>query len=59
MRVESAKIIPPGATVDSNLSSEGRFIAIRISGSEIMGEPTGASLIITLQLAVPPRISGP
>ena len=59
MSVESAIIIPPFSTVDSNLSSEGRFIAIKTLGVVIIGEPTFSSLTITLQLAVPPRISGP
>ena len=55
----SRKIFPPGTTAFSYLSREGLFITIRTLGFWTMGEPTVLSLRITLQLAVPPRISGP
>ena len=57
--VESIRIMPPGTTVSTNLSKEGLFITIRQSGLLTMGEPMGSSLRMTLQFAVPPRISGP
>ena len=57
--VLSTKILPPGSTASSYLSSEGKFMATRQSGFATMGEPTGVSLIMIEQFAVPPRISGP
>ena len=50
---------PPGTVVGSYLSSEGRFMAMSVSGVVMMGEPMGSSERMTEQLAVPPRISGP
>ena len=50
---------PPGRTSGSNLSSDGRFMASTARGDRITGEPTGRSEITTVQLQVPPRISGP
>ena len=50
---------PPGRTSPSNLSSDGKFIASTARGERITGEPTGRSEITTVQLQVPPRISGP
>jgi len=50
---------PPSRTSPSNLSSEGRFMASTARGVRITGEPTGRSEITTVQLQVPPRISGP
>lgn len=41
------------------MSNEGRFIAISTSGFATIGEPTGSSLRMTEQFAVPPLISGP
>jgi hypothetical protein len=52
-------ISPPGLTSGSNLSSEGRFMASSARGCWTTGEPTGRSPITTVQLQVPPRISGP
>lgn len=57
--VESAMIRPPGTTASINLSSEGWFIAIRTSGAVMSGLPMGSAAKLTLQFAVPPRISGP
>ncbi len=51
--------LPPGRTVFSNLSSEGALSAITASASVTTGEPTGSLDTMTLQFAVPPRISGP
>jgi len=51
--------IPPGATLPINLSKDGWFITMRMSGSVTRGEQTGSSERQTLQFAVPPRISGP
>ena len=59
MSVESRKIFPPGCTAFSYLSSEGLFITMSTFGVFTIGEPTGASDRMTLQFAVPPRISGP
>jgi energy-coupling factor transport system ATP-binding protein len=50
---------PPLETAFSNLSSDGLFMAITAVALVIMGEATISSDMITLQLAVPPRISGP
>jgi hypothetical protein len=50
---------PPSRISGSNFSSDGRFIATTARGDRITGEPTGLSEITTVQLAVPPRISGP
>ena len=55
----SANTIPPDFTIGSNLSNEGPFIAITMSGAVTSGEPIGSSEIHTEQLHVPPRISGP
>ena len=43
----------------SNFSRDGKFIATTARGERITGDPTGLSEITTVQLAVPPRISGP
>ncbi len=52
-------MMPPGRTASSNLSSEGRFRAMRPWGDLLMGDPMGRSESTTVQLQVPPRISGP
>jgi hypothetical protein len=46
-------------TIFSNSSMEGLFMAITTSGSSTLGLPTGSSERTTVQLALPPRISGP
>jgi len=50
---------PPGRTDGANFSSDGRFMTTASLGREMMGEPMGLSATTTVQLAVPPRISGP
>jgi hypothetical protein len=50
---------PSGSTVDSKRSNEGEFIAIRLEGFVTYGDPILLSEIVTIQFAVPPRISGP
>ena len=50
---------PPGRISGSNLSMEGRFITIAAEGLGTTGEPISPSETMTVQLAVPPRISGP
>ncbi len=40
---------PPFFTVGANFSSDGRFIATRCCGLRMIGEPTGRSLITTVQ----------
>jgi hypothetical protein len=50
---------PPGLTNGSYLSSDGRFMAITAVGYFTNGEPISSSDTTTVQLAVPPRISGP
>ena len=50
---------PPGTTLSSNLTSEGPFMATSRVGRATMGEAMGFSEMMTEQLAVPPRISGP
>jgi len=50
---------PPGLTALSNLSSEGWFSKIAESNLVIIGELILFSDTITIQFAVPPRISGP
>ena len=50
---------PPGCTMGSNLSRDGRFITMAVVGSVTMGDAMGSSETTTEQLAVPPRISGP
>ena len=50
---------PPGSTALMNLSKEGRFMAMNTLGLVTRGEPMASSETHTLQLAVPPRISGP
>ena len=57
--VESATTMPPSATLRSNLSRDGWFMATSTSGASTSGLPMGSSERHTLQLAVPPRISGP
>ena len=52
-------ISPPGRTMGMYLSREGRLRAIRMSGRSVSGEPILLSATTTVQLAVPPRISGP
>ncbi len=49
MMEELTKTTPPFLTVGANFSSEGRFIATRCSGLRMIGEPTGRSLITTVQ----------
>ena len=56
---ESTNTHPPGTTLRSNLSSDGRFITMRMSGAVTSGLPIGLSSMLTEQLQVPPRISGP
>jgi|GEM_PF-2417456 len=55
----STMMSPPGTTSFSNFSRDGRFMATSMSGSVTSGDPMGSSDRQTLQLAVPPRISGP
>ena len=55
----STMIRPPGTTSFSNFSRDGRFMATSTSGVVTSGDPMVASERHTLQLAVPPRISGP
>ena len=50
---------PPGFTASSNLSREGRLRAMRPWGCLVTGAPIWWSLRTTVQLQVPPRISGP
>ena len=50
---------PPGATCGPNLRSDGRFMTTAASRRSTTGEPIGASSMMTVQDAVPPRISGP
>ena len=50
---------PPGFRSFSYFSKEGLFITSTQSASTTTGEPTSPSDTTTLQLAVPPRISGP
>ena len=51
--------IPPGRTSGSNLSIDCRFSTIAPCGRFVTGEPTCRSDSTTVQLQVPPRISGP
>ena len=51
--------VPPGATRLSNFARAARFMAMTSLGLSTKGAPIRSSLIITVQLAVPPRISGP
>ena len=53
------KSVPPGTTMDWNLVREGRFITTRTSASLMSGQLIGRSETTTVQLAVPPLISGP
>ena len=46
-------------SMGANFSSDGWFMTMAALGDEISGEPMGPSAITTVQLAVPPRISGP
>ena len=48
-----------GFTAFSNLSSDGWFSAITVSKVEMIGELILLSETMTMQFAVPPRISGP
>ena len=50
---------PPGLTSGSYFSSEGLLKTTTMLGCIHTGEPIGSSLTTTVQLAVPPRISGP
>ena len=50
---------PPFLTLSWNLNRLGVFIAMRQSGTAMMGDATSFSSMTTEQLAVPPRISGP
>ena len=50
---------PPERMSGSNFSSDGRFMATTARGERITGDPTGLSETTTVQLQVPPRISGP
>lgn len=50
---------PPGTSMLSNLSKEGPFIVIRTSHSVTRGDAIGSWEMLTVQFAVPPRISGP
>ena len=59
IREELTTMIPASATVFSNLSREGRFMATTAVGLSTTGEPIGSSDRTTVQLAVPPLISGP
>ena len=51
--------VPPGATRLSNFARAARFMATTSLGRSTRGAPMRSSLMITVQLAVPPRISGP
>ena len=51
--------VPPGRSMGMNLSREGWFMAMTMSACLIKGLATMPSVIFTLQLAVPPRISEP
>ena len=53
------KMVPPGWTEPANLSTLGWFIAMTAVGRVMNGDPIASSESDTLQLAVPPRISGP
>ena len=59
MREVLTTMTPPGRTASSNLSREGRFKAMRPWGDLLMGDPMGRPDSTTVQLQVPPRISGP
>src|ERR1019366_2236550 len=50
---------PPAFILGLKASMEGLFMIISDSGELITGDPIGSSEITTVQLAVPPRISGP
>jgi hypothetical protein len=50
---------PPEATIGSYLSRDGRFMTMAALGLRTSGEPISSSGTTTVQLAVPPRISGP
>src|SRR5215207_4186836 len=52
-------MVPPIASVSSYLSNDGKFKAMASGGFLTSGEPISSSAITTVQLAVPPRISGP
>ena len=51
--------VPPGATSGPNLASEGGFSTTAAQAASTTGEPIGSSPTMTVQAAVPPRISGP
>ena len=51
--------IPSFRSMGANFSREGWFMTTTAFGDEISGDPIGLSAITTVQLAVPPRISGP
>ena len=50
---------PPGTSSGSNLASDGGLSATTLSAASTIGEPIGRSAMMTVQDAVPPRISGP
>ena len=50
---------PPGATFASNFAWDGGLSTTAASARSTTGEPIGSSPMITVQDAVPPRISGP
>ena len=52
-------MVPPETTVGPNFSTEGWFMAMTAVGLVMKGEPMASSDRLTLQFAVPPRISGP
>ena len=50
---------PPGLTSGSYFSIEGMLKITAMLGCRTMGAPISSSERMTVQLAVPPRISGP
>ena len=50
---------PPGCTSGSYRSNDGGLSTIAALGRRTSGEPISSSETITVQFAVPPRISGP
>ena len=59
MSVAFTTSVPPGATSGPNFASDGGFSTTAAQAASTTGEPIGSSPTITVQAAVPPRISGP
>ena len=57
--VVSTMIVPPSTTSVSNASSDGWFMTTSTLGWSTSGVPMRSLEMLTEQLAVPPRISGP